>query len=122
MIETACACPDHDCDCLCRYVGRQYGQLIDDPFAIWTFDTAILAPPDPNPDRIPEPEIVQDPNPDPCHRNIYHVSEKRADRVRKAIPLADVRLCINGACEPFRVERAIDLQVLRENLALNGDD
>jgi hypothetical protein len=121
VFETPCACPDRRCECICRHIARFYGQLVDDPYAFWSFDTELLRPPDPNPTGIPDPVLLQKTTEsgDDCHQNIHRVDPKRADKVRKAIPLSQVKLCINGACEDFTATRAIDLQALRKAMALD---
>jgi hypothetical protein len=121
VVETPCACPNRECQCVCRHIAQFYGNLVDDPYGFWWFDTAILNPPEPNPNGWRAPEIVNKASDsgDECHRNIHHIDPKRADKIRKAIPLDDVRLCINGACEAFSASRAIELQELRKALALD---
>lgn len=121
VIDITCACPDRAGACICRYIAQHYGQLVDDPFAYWVFDTALLDHPDP---ATKKPELVHAPIPggDQCHWNIYCVDDKRARKIRKTIPLEDVRLCINGQCEPFTIQRAKELQELRESIALDADD
>ena len=119
VFETTCACPDRDGSCVCRHIARFYGSLVDDPYAFWTFDTAILQPPT-GPDAVPTPALVKKASAsgDDCHYNIHHVTPKRADAIRKAIPMGDVRLCINGASEGFSPARATELQALRKSVKL----
>jgi hypothetical protein len=123
VFETLCACPDGACACICKHIATYYGTLVDDPCAFWTFDLSLLDPPNPNPKGFKAPDVIstQSPTGDDCHRNIHNVEPKRADGIRKNIPLGNVTLCINGTCEQFTLERAVELQELRKAIALELD-
>ena len=111
VFETACACPTLDGDCICGHIARYYPDVASDPCAYWTFELDAL------PQRLnvspdaPRPVVVEVAgDPDECHRNLHHMSDGQADKLRRRINHeVEVRLSVNGRSEAFTEERVIAL-------------
>jgi len=111
VFETACACQNLDGgDCVCHHIARFYSKVATEPCAYWTFELATL------PQRLNLPPGGQVPvvvpvvgDPDECHRNLHHISDDQADKLRRKIN-NEIHLCVGGHSEPFTVERATALQ------------
>jgi hypothetical protein len=113
VFEMVCACAQHAGECTCSHIAQWYAGVFPMPCAFWTFDTAILQPPTPNADQIPEPVLVQQDSHsgDTCHYNIHHLGDSRAKRIFDAqAPQGGLGLCVEGVAVPFDPALAADLK------------
>jgi hypothetical protein len=114
VFDTSCACPELGGDCVCAHIARFYGDVFQEPCAYWRFDTEILVPPNPNPDRIPQPSLIKVPSTsgDECHFNIHLVSNERAKKLfyeNCYPPEQRLWLCHQGRSEQYSLHRVLQL-------------
>ena len=114
VFDTKCACPDLNGDCLCRHIAQYYSLRFPEPCVFWTFDFSILDSPNPNPDDIPSPVLVDVPSDtgDECHRNIHFLSPGRAKKLlyhNTDPPELHLHICIDGKVQPFSWDLAAKL-------------
>jgi hypothetical protein len=95
---------------VCEHIARYYAHVAAEPCAFWTFDIEELRPANPIPDaQSPQAYAVPSDTGDDCHRNIHHLSDNQADKIRRRWTEASLRICVGGKSEPFTVDRVIAL-------------
>jgi hypothetical protein len=72
----------------------------------WTFEFAVLDPPNPNPSNIPQPVLIEETSTsgDCCHRNIHCLSGNRAKDLFYAntdSPEQHLTICAHGVAKRF---------------------
>lgn len=106
VFDTHCACRGVGGACICLHIDKFYSQVAGTPCVYWTFDSAILDPPDPNPTGIIAPVILEtvSASGDDCHRDIHHVTPGRAERIFNAAiepPELNLVVCDGAGPRPF---------------------
>jgi len=95
-------------------VDHFYGHIpsFQQPCALWSFDTQILAPPNPNPNNIPTPTLrqINSDRGDVCHYTIHHIGNTTAQRIFDKQQANGLKLCCANCCEAFTVARAVELK------------
>ena len=113
VVENDCPTPRLEGDRVCEYIARFYDPPFPQPCAFWIFDTDIL--------NLEQGENGQSPlilsapstSGDPCHRNIHHLGNSRAQKIfDRKFGLGLVGLCNERRCEPFTEIRALELKML----------
>lgn len=100
-------------DGVCEHIGRFYNHRFPQPCAFWTFDSALLDPPNPNPDAVRTPVLrqIDSDTGDRCHHTIHHLSDSRAQRIfENRIGDGRLGLCDGNRLEDFSCERAAVLK------------
>ena len=113
VFTNACLGVALDGDGICTHIDKFYRGTFPQPCAFWKFDTAILAPPEPNPANIPEPVVLNVPSEtgDECHHNIHHLTDSRARKIFETkIAEGRLGLCDQNKCEEFTAARAVELR------------
>src|SRR5687767_2382846 len=62
VFRNDCACNPVTGDCICAHISAFYSHVFQQPCAYWTFDTDLFQPPNPNPQHIPTPVLVNQPS------------------------------------------------------------
>jgi hypothetical protein len=99
-----CARAQHQHECTCSHIAAWYSDVFPFPCGFWTFDTAMLQPPVPNPHAIPTPILINQPSHtgDQCHYNIHNLGDSRAKRILDTEAAnGGLGLCVNGIATPF---------------------
>ena len=113
VFDNNCACNPVTGDCICAHIATFYGQIFQEPCAYWTFETNLLQPPDPNPQNIPTPVLVNAPSAtgDACHYTIHNITDSRAQRLfEQRVTDGHLRLCVDGHSIAFDCETATRLK------------
>lgn len=125
VFDVECAVGDpEDGITTCGHIAHFYGEFYSEPVLYWLFEFDDLAPPDPNPNKFPDPILVAVPSEtgDECHRNIHQLTPGRSDKLFVTLvnpPEETLRIC-DGADVPFSLERIQEIK--QRLLAAEGLD
>jgi hypothetical protein len=107
VVLASCACPTLECDCFCAHISRYYDKFTPEPCAFVQFELDIFTK---TRATDKDPELVDAPTGDPCHRNLHNVSDNQFEKkLRTPSAEPDMRFCVDGHCELYSADRAIEL-------------